>query len=105
MNVNIFFITHHITIILSKYFNTYLLKLFCNFLCLIKCCLFTDTSLEMTELLKLLIKTYFKTRDNLQDCFILMINKEETMKEQQVKDDMLCKYWYSMVDTPEKIVI
>lgn len=59
----------------------------------------------MTDLLKLLIKSYFKTRDNLQECFIFMINKEETMKEQQVKDDMLCKYWYSMVDTPEKINI
>lgn len=56
----------------------------------------------MIELLELLIKIYFKTRDNLQDCFILMINKDETLKEQQVKDDMLCKYWYSMIDTSEK---
>lgn len=57
----------------------------------------------MTELLKLLIKTYFKTRHYLEAYFILMINNEKTMKEQQVKDNMLYKYWYSMVDTPKKI--
>jgi len=55
----------------------------------------------MTELLELLTRSYFKTRHYLEACFILMVNKEETIKEQQVKDDMLCKFWYSMVDTPE----
>jgi len=63
--------------------------------------LFIDTTLEMAELLELLIKSYFKTRHYLEACFDLMVNKEDTIKKQQVKDDMLCKYWYLMVDTPE----
>lgn len=55
----------------------------------------------MTELLKILINSYFKTRQYLEAGFILMINQENTIKEQKLKDDMLCKFWYSMVDTPE----
>lgn len=54
----------------------------------------------MSELLELLIRSYFKTRHYLEASFIIMINKEDTIKEQQTKDDMLCKYWYSMVDSP-----
>lgn len=60
--------------------------------------MFTGTSLEMGKLLELLAKSYFKTRNYLETCFIAMINKENTIKELQVKDDMLCKYWYLMVD-------
>lgn len=55
----------------------------------------------MNELLELLIRSYFKTRHYLEACFIVMINKEDTIKEQQTKDDMLCKYWYLMVDSPK----
>lgn len=61
--------------------------------------MFTDTSLEMAKLLECLAKCYFKTRNNLDVCFIAMINKEDSIKELQVKDDMLCKYWYLMVDS------
>lgn len=57
----------------------------------------------MTELLELLGKSYFKTRHYLEECFISMINEEDTIKEQHVKDDMLCKYWYLMVDSPHYI--
>lgn len=60
-----------------------------------------NTTLEMTELLELLTRSYFKTRHYLEACFILMVNKEDTIKEQQFKDDMLCKFWYLMVDTPK----
>lgn len=63
--------------------------------------LFTDTSFEMAKLLELLTKGYFKTRYYLEACFIAMINNEDTIKELQVKDDMLCKYWYLMVDALE----
>ncbi|KAF0757724.1 Uncharacterized protein FWK35_00025389 [Aphis craccivora] len=60
-----------------------------------------NTTSEMAELLELLTRSYFKTRHYLEACFVLMVNKEDTIKEQRVKDDMLCKYWYLMVDTPE----
>lgn len=59
---------------------------------------FSDTSVEMIELLEQLAESYFKTRHYLESCHVLMINKEITIKEQQVKDDMLCTYWYFMVD-------
>jgi len=52
----------------------------------------------MNELLTLLTRSYFKARHYLETCFIVMINKEDTIKKQQIKDDMLCKYWYQMVN-------
>lgn len=55
----------------------------------------------MSELLETLTKIYFKIRDYLEVCFTVMINKEDTIKEQKIKDDMLCNYWYSMVDSPD----
>lgn len=56
----------------------------------------------MMDLLELLTSSYFKIRHYIEANFILIINKEITIKEQQAKDDMLCKYWYLMVDTPEQ---
>jgi len=56
----------------------------------------------MTELLGYLIHNYFKIRHYFEVCFTLMTNKENTLKNQQVKDDMLCKYWHSMITSPKK---
>lgn len=55
----------------------------------------------MSELLELVIRSYFKTRHYFEAGFTIMINKEDTIKEQQTKDDMLCKHWYSMIDSPK----
>ncbi|XP_025406013.1 uncharacterized protein LOC112680196 isoform X2 [Sipha flava] len=60
-----------------------------------------STSLEMGKLLELLAKSYFRTRNYLEACFVAMINKEDTIKELQEKDDILCKYWYLMVENLE----
>lgn len=59
----------------------------------------------MIELLELLARSYFKARHYLEACSVSMVNKEATIKEQQVKDDMLCKYWYGLMDTPKLINI
>lgn len=54
--------------------------------------------MEMTELLKRLVITYIKTRNYLEFCFISMVKMENTIEEKQLKDDLLCKYWYLMVE-------
>lgn len=55
----------------------------------------------MNELLEQLTMCYFKARRYITANYMLMINKEDTIKNQEVKDDMLCKYWYLMVDSPK----
>lgn len=65
--------------------------------------LFTDNLLEMTELLKRLIVSYVKTRHYLELCFFSMVKMENTIEEEQLKDNILCKYWYSMVDPSENL--
>ncbi|VVC27088.1 Hypothetical protein CINCED_3A000102 [Cinara cedri] len=58
----------------------------------------TNTLVEMTELLKRLVVSYVKTRHFLEFCFVSMMKMENTIEEEQLKDDILCKYWYLMVD-------
>lgn len=53
----------------------------------------------MTKLLERLHTIYFKAKRCFEDCFIAITNKEGIFKEQQTKNDMLSKHWYSMVET------